>query len=138
MGKAMSTAESQQSSVLTSLIGARQAALKLSNQDLATATGFDHESALRLIKQGAMRLPLTKVPAMAVALELDPVELFTLVLGASDPALLQVIEAVFNPLRLTATEVTLLGHLRKLSGERQGTPTAFDGQSVMAMLAVNS
>jgi hypothetical protein len=134
----MSTAESRQPTALGILIEARQAALKLSNQYLATSIGLDQESALRLIKQGAMRLPLTKVSAMAVALELDPVELFTLVLGESDPALLQVIEAVFNPLRLTAAEVTLLGHLRKLSGERQGTPTVFDSKSVMAMSAANS
>ena len=126
-----------QSSSLTviSQLEAQQAALELSDQELSEAVGFERTIALTLIKQGTMRLPLTKVPAFAAALELDPVELMRAVLQESDPALGKVIEEVFNPLRLTATEANLIKHLREQYGDRKVTPMVFDGRGVIALVA---
>ena len=126
-----------QSSSLTviSQLEAQQAALGLSDQALCEAVGFERIIALTLIKRGTMRLPLSRVPAFAAALEIDPVELMRAVLQESEPALGKVIEEVFNPLRLTATEANLIKHLREQHGDRKVTPMVFDGKGVIALVA---
>ncbi len=62
------------------LMEARQTALGLSDHDLCVAVGLEREIALTLIKQGSMKFPLIKIPALAVALDLDPAELLKLAL----------------------------------------------------------
>lgn len=121
---------------LASLIEARQTALALTDHDLCAALGFERQIALTLIKAGTMRLPLTKLPALAAALELDRIELLKLALSESDPVLLQVIEEAFSPLRLSATEVNLITHLRELSGNTVCAPIVFPGNGVVALVAV--
>ena len=113
---------------------AQQAALGLTDQELSTAVGFDREIALTLIKQGSMKLPLNKVPAFAAALELDVADLLRAALRESDPALGQLIEEVFNPLRMTATELTLVKHLRELSGDTAVAPIVFS-KGVIALVS---
>lgn len=82
---------------------AQQALLGLSNQELCQMTGFASEAALRLVKEGAMRLPLTAIPAFASALDLDPSELFKSVMLEASPELAAFIESMFNsPLSSTA------------------------------------
>ena len=114
---------------------AQQAALGLSNQELSAAVGFERQTALSLIQQGTMKLPLNKVPAFAAALELDPADLLRAAIRESDPTLGKLIEEVFNPLRLTATEMNLIKHVRELCGDRQGAPIVFDGKTVIALVA---
>lgn len=121
---------------LISRIKAQQGFLELTDRDLCTAVGFEQENVLKAIKTGSMRLPLTKVPAFATALELDPVELFKLALRESDPALSAVIEEVFNPMHLSATEVNLIRYVRELSGNTPSTPMVFGGKGVIALVAV--
>lgn len=131
----MTNFEPTQVNPLMSLIETRQTALGLTESQLCTAMGFQKETALALIKSGAMRMPLNKLPALAKALELDPATLVSAALSESEPALAQVIQDVFNPMRLTATEVNLINHLRKLSGDQPTTPIVFDGQRVIALVA---
>jgi hypothetical protein len=50
-----------------SRIEERQASLGLSDQELCTAIGFDREVVWTMIKTGAMKLPLNRVPAIAKA-----------------------------------------------------------------------
>ena len=118
------------------LMEARQAALGLTDRDLCAAVGLEREIALGLIKSGSMRMPLTKIPALAAALELDPAELLKLALSEQSPDLLQVIEEAYNPLRLTATETNLIKHLRELSGNAVGAPIVFPGNGIIALVAV--
>lgn len=118
------------------LMEARQAALELSDHDLCAAIGLERAIALGLIKSGSMRMPLTKVPALAAALDLDPAELLKLALSEQSPDLLQVIEEAFNPMRLTATETNLIRHLRELCGDTPGQPIVFSGRGVVALVAV--
>jgi len=123
------------SPTLVEQIEAQQAALELSDQDLCEAVGFERNIMLTLIKAGTMKMPLTRVPAFAAALKIDPAALFRSALRESDPALAQVIEQVFNPLHLSATEVNLVMHLRELYGDRDVAPIVFDGKGVVALVA---
>lgn len=121
---------------VVSQVKAQQGFLELTDRDLCTAAGFEQENVLKLIKAGTMRMPLSKVPAFATALELDPTGLFKLALRESDPALLQVIEEVFNPMHLTPTEVNLIRYVRELSGNTPCAPLVFGGKGVIALVAV--
>ncbi|MDO8388529.1 MAG: hypothetical protein Q7T13_19310 [Polaromonas sp.] len=132
----MSTSTLSTPITLVGQIEAQQAALGLSDHDLCLAVGFEREIVLTLIKAGSMKLPLSKVPALATALGLDPAELLKVALGESDPALSQIIEDVYNPMHLTSTEVNLIKHLRELSGDRPSAPIVFEGKGVIALVAV--
>ena len=121
---------------LVALVETRQAALELSDHDLCAAIGLERAIALGLIKSGSMRMPLTKIPALAVALALDPAELLKLALSEQSPDLLQVIEESFDPLRLTVTEQNLIRHLRELCGDTPGQPIVLSGRGVVALVAV--
>ena len=131
----MITAIPPESATLTSLIEARQTALELSDHDLCIALGFERSIALTLIKAGTMRFPITKLSELAVALDLDLAELFTVALNESSPDLLKTINEAFNPLHLTATEVSLIKHLRELSGNQQCGPIVFPGHKIIALVA---
>lgn len=121
---------------LVGLIEARQTALGLTDDQLSEALGFDRKIALTLIKAGTMRLPLTKIPALAAALGLEPIDLLRVAAGESAPELLRVIEDAYNLMRLTANEVTLIKHLRELGGNTTGAPIVFDGKTIIALVAV--
>lgn len=121
---------------LIDLMQAKQTALDLTDHALCAAVGFEREIVLGLIKAGTMRMPLNKVPALAAALELDPVELLKVALRESDPVLLQVIEEAFDPLCLTATEQNLIKHLREQYGSTPSAPVVFPGRSVVALVAI--
>jgi hypothetical protein len=131
----MSIANVTRTATLVEQIEVQQAALQLTDYDLCEAVGFERKIMLTLIKAGTMKLPLTRIPAFAAALEIDPAELFRSALRESDPALAQVIEQVFNPLHLSATEVNLIKHLRELYGDRDFAPIVFDGAGVVALVA---
>lgn len=132
----MSNNDAAAPATLISQLEAAQAAQELTDQQLCEAVGFEREIALTLIKAGTMKMPLTKIPALAKALKLDAAGLMRVALSESDPELAKTIEEVFNPLRMTAAEVNLIAHLRKLSGDQLGAPIVFEGRGVIALVAV--
>lgn len=131
----MSATASTTPLTLIAQIEAQQTALELTDHDLCAALGFEREIILGLIKAGSMRMPLNKIPALAVALEVDPIELMKQALLEQDPALSKIIEDLFNPLRLTSTEVNLIKHLRKVCGDTPASPLVFGGKGVIALVA---
>ena len=132
----MQNSESPSPGTLVGLMKAHQTALGLSDHQLSVAVGFEREIVLKLIMAGSMKFPLTKVSALAAALDLDPVELLKLALRESDPGLSKLIEDTFDPMHLTATEQNLVRHLRELSGNTVGAPIVFPGNGIIALVAV--
>ena len=122
-------------SPLIAQIEARQAELGLTDQQLSEALGFERGIVLTLIKAGSMQLPLNKVPALAAVLALDRTELLRTALRELAPDMAAAIEDTFNPMRLTATEVTLIKHLRRLAGDVAAVPIVFEGRGVIALVA---
>jgi transcriptional regulator with XRE-family HTH domain len=134
MGNAYSNDDSEQ---VASLITNRQAELGLSDEELAAALGYTNERVIALLKAGTMRVPVKVVTGLATALKVDSFHLLRLVLSESSPALWKAIEEVVAPLgELTATEVNLLRHLRRLGRDRQMRSVVFDGRDVVALVAV--
>jgi hypothetical protein len=122
-------------SVMTT-IEERQAALGLSDQELCAAVGFDRQVVLTMIKTGAMKLPLNRVPAFANALSLEAGPLLRTAMEESSPGLLQLIRDVLDPLDLTDSEQRLIKHLRQLAGDKPTGPLVLDGKGVIALVVV--
>lgn len=117
---------------LIELIRFRQAEIGLTDQQLGEALGYNRVVIVTMFKQGAMRLPLTKIPALANALAVDPTDLMRLALVESLPDLLPVVEQASGALRLTTTEINLVRHLRMIAGEQPIESILVNGRPITA------
>ena len=119
---------------LSALITSRQSDLGIVTAELARALGYDQEHVVELITQGRMRLPINKVNKLARALSLDPKLVLRLAMESSAPGLLDAIEDVLNPLKLSGSEERLIKHCRKLARGRDAAPIVIDGNGVIALI----
>jgi hypothetical protein len=131
----MTTAMPSQSDSIADLVDRHQAALELTDLQLANAIGYDRGLVVLMIKNRSMRLPINKVPALAKALQLDPVIVLRVALTEQSPELLVTLEEIFDPLRLTSAETNLIGHVRRLAAGRECAPIVFEGTGVIALFA---
>jgi hypothetical protein len=119
---------------LVAQIEARQAELGITDHQVCEAVGFEKEIVFKMIKQGSIKLPLNRVPALAEVLSLDPGQLLKTAMAEASPDLLAVIESVFNPMNLSKTESNLIKHLRKLAGDQPCAPIVFEGKAIIALV----
>lgn len=119
---------------LVAQIEARQAELGITDHQVCEAVGFEKEIVFTMIKQGSLKLPLSRVPALAEVLSLDPGQLLRTAMAETSPDLLAVIELVFNPMRLSTSETNLIRHLRKLAGDQHYAPIVFGGKAIIALV----
>jgi hypothetical protein len=117
------------------LIEARQNELQINDVELAEALGYKHPGVISMIKQGKMKLPINKVASLASTLDIEAAHVLRLLMSEISPGLLEEIEAILNPLRLTTTEANLIRHCRELSQGRTGSPIVIDGRTVIALIA---
>jgi len=90
---------------------------KKSQLDIATEAGFVNPNMLSLIKSGATKVPLDRVPALARALEADPRFLFLMALEqAGGETTRMAAEEIFGTI-VTRNEVTWLEEIRDASGQ---------------------
>jgi transcriptional regulator with XRE-family HTH domain len=87
-----------------------------SQAEIATQAGFASTNMISLIKSGSTRLPLDRVPALAVALEVDPARLLQLALEQwAGSAAARSFEAIFETV-VSRNEVGWLEEIRAASG----------------------
>lgn len=89
---------------------------KKSQIEIASEAGFPNPNMIALLKSGASKLPLDRVPAMARALECDPRMLFKLALeqlGGDTTA--RAVEEIFGVV-VTRNEAVWIEELREASG----------------------
>ena len=87
-----------------------------SQAEIASEAGFANPNMVAMIKSGATRLPLDRVPALAVALKVDPARLLQLALeqwGGSAAA--RAFDAIFDTV-VSSNEVGWLEEIRDASG----------------------
>ena len=130
------TTSTETTTSLVELINSRQAELGISDGQLCQELGFETAITLTLIKTDAMRLPINKVPALANALDLEPAELLRAAFIDIDPAMWETISDVFNPMRLTSTEASMVKHLRVVCGNHKVAPIVFTNPGVVAFVTV--
>lgn len=83
-----------------------------SQAQIAAEAGFKHPSVIAMLKNGAVKLPLDRVPALAASLDCDPRLLFRLALEQSgDSKTAQAIAEICGTV-VTANELTWLEAVR--------------------------
>lgn len=86
--------------------------------EISAEAGFPRSSVLSMIKQGQTKMPLARIPQMARALDVDPVEFFRLAMAEYMPELLRICDDVYNQPQLSDAEAELLRQLRtRLDGK---------------------
>ncbi|MBS0126550.1 helix-turn-helix transcriptional regulator [Thetidibacter halocola] len=86
-----------------------------SQRDIALEAGFKTPNVVSMIKSGATKLPLDRVPAMAAALEVDPRHLFNLALEQVGlETTLKATRDIFNVI-VTQNEAAWLEEIRDAS-----------------------
>jgi len=117
-------------------IAIRQERLGFSDDQLAAALGYESDNVVACIKKGLMRLPISKVPELARALELDAGQLMRMALKEMDPSVLAAIEACLGPLQMTPGEVRLITAIREESKEKGVAPIMYKADSLAAILVM--
>jgi hypothetical protein len=132
--KKMTASPHPQSSSVAALMAERQTELSKNDEQLALELGFDKSSIIAMVKQGAVKLPVQKVSALASALSIDPGHLLRLVLAESMPDVLAAVDALSPSKILTANEIRLVEAYRQLSKGRDVSPLVVDGNSIIALV----
>jgi transcriptional regulator with XRE-family HTH domain len=102
--------------------------------EIAHECGFTNANVITMIKQGKSKLPLTRVDALAKALDVDVVYLLSLTMREYEPELWKIIEQkVLHQPVMTATEVELVG-LAKEAGLSQRKLTSSQREKIAALL----
>lgn len=81
-------------------------------QEIAEEVGFPKSNVISMLKMGITKLPIARIPAMAKALEVDPVELFRLCMEEYMPDMLKVCDEIYEREKMSAGETELLKRLR--------------------------
>lgn len=84
-------------------------------REIAAEIGYDHPNVISMLKQGHMKLPLDKAPAMAAALDVDKATLLNDVLREYHPKAYIAILQCLGPI-LTDNEAALVACARDFSG----------------------
>ncbi len=113
-----------------------QAATGASDDQIAAAIGYESGRVITMITGGRMKLPVNKVQALAKAIGVDAVRVLRAVLADGSPGLLGVLEEIFPAMKFDAADVKLLTTLRDMRGDRKWAPIVFNGQAVVALVAV--
>ena len=90
---------------------------KKSQAEIAEEAGFVNPNMLTMIKQGATKLPVDRVPALATALDCDPALLLRLALEQSEGSTVAtaIYEIIGQP--LTKDEMAWIKEIRDASGD---------------------
>lgn len=99
---------------------------------IAAEAGFDAVNMLAMIKSGANRMPLDRVPALAKALDCDPAYLFRLAVDQQDGALARIIDDIYGA-NVTRNEGAWLAALREASGNSDPTLTTKAQRAIRAI-----
>jgi hypothetical protein len=94
--------------------------------------GFLSVNMLSIVKSGAAKLPLDRVPDLAKALECDPARLFILAVEQQDTALAVAIRDIFQ-IAVTANEAVWIEELRDASDDSDPALTTKGRRAIRAV-----
>lgn len=107
-----------------------------SQREIAVEVGFPNANMLSLLKAGANKIPIDRVPMLAKALELDPARLMLLALQQSEgQTVTQAIEDCFGH-GVTANERVWLDEIRQASKRSDPRLTARSRIALRAIFGV--
>ena len=103
---------------------------KKTQVEIAEEAGFVNPNMITMIKQGATKLPIDRVPALAKALEVDPARLLRLALEQSEgsTAAAAIYEIIGQP--VTRNEMAWINEIRDASGDTDPRLTSRAGIAI--------
>lgn len=106
---------------------------KKSQAEIAEEAGFVNANMMTMIKQGANKLPIDRVPALAKALESDPALLLRLALEQSEggTAATAIYEIIGQP--ITKNEMAWILEIREASGDTDPRLTSRASSAIRAI-----
>lgn len=116
------------------LLAEEQSRAGVPDQVLADALGYESARVIGMFKSGQMRVPLTKAPSLADALDIKPGDLMRRLLADTDPDLLQAIERCLGPLCLSDGEQRLIQAIRRANPAREPVPLMFDRDAIITLI----
>lgn len=116
------------------LLADQQALVGISDQELANALGYESTKVVQMFKSGDMKVPFTKVPELAHALDISPGLLMRRLLQDADPALLHAIEHCVGALCLSDGEQKLIAAIRKANPSKEPVPIMFDRNATITLV----
>lgn len=81
--------------------------------EIAREAGLGSPNTISMIKTGKTKLPIARIPALAKALNSDPLELFSLALETYEPEIWSVFASLAPSMLITRKELDLIFTLRK-------------------------
>ena len=88
----------------------------LTNVEIAKRLGYPRPNVIAMMRTGSMKVPLSKVPALAEILGIDPISMLQRVLLEYDPDLWTALASVLGKTLVTKNELALITTLRDLAG----------------------
>lgn len=116
------------------LLANQQALVGISDQELANALGYGSAKVIQMFMSGNMRVPFTKVPELANALDINPGLLMRHLLQDTDPALLHAVEHCVGALCLSEGEQKLIAAIRKANPGKEPVPIMFDRDATITLV----
>lgn len=96
----------------------RLAQSEKTQREIAQECGFEHPNIISMFKNGTTKVPVTRIGALAKALDVDPVHLLRLVMREYLPETWQCIEELLQSTLLTANELAMVRSYREATGDR--------------------
>lgn len=112
----------------------QQSRARVTDQELATALGYESTKVIEMFRTGQMRVPLNKVPPLASALNIEPGVLMRRLLADVDPDLLDAIEHCLGAICLSNGERKLIEAIRKANRGAEPVPIMFDRDAIITLV----
>jgi transcriptional regulator with XRE-family HTH domain len=112
----------------------KQKLLGITQRDIAHMVGYDQPSMVNMWKAGTVKVPLDKIPQLAVALDCDPAYLFRLALPQFWPGAEKAIADIFGDI-YTKNERALVRKVRAMTGGEVPAITAAQERKIKAVLS---
>ncbi len=83
----------------------------LTQREIAGRTGFEKPNIISMMKTGETKVPIDRIPALAVACKADPREFLRIAMREYHPEMWEVLYVIFDP-QFTRQEIELLDMFR--------------------------
>jgi len=103
-------------------------------REIAQECGFEQPNIITMFKNGATKLPLNRIGALAKALDADPAHLLRLVMCEYMPDTWDAIESILHSTVLTANELELVRAYRTVTGDSDACAVVIDRNAVIAIV----
>lgn len=93
-----------------------------SQSEIASIMGYANPNMITMFKQGRTKVPLSKIPQLAQALDVDPLHLLRVVMGEYSPETWTVLDSLIGESIVTKSEMEVIKMMREVGKEWEVSP----------------